>query len=156
MSESQGDRIERKLDLLMRHLGVGATAPRAAASSTAGPSADVGAILADITPATDDQLDDPTHGDAVVRNDPPRWKGAKMAGRKWSTLTAEQLDFLAGFHAWRVGAAEKDGKDPKWARLDAARCLGWAARVRSGYKPPEDDFGGAPDDDEQRDTDIPF
>lgn len=127
-------RLEAKIDAIARHLGIGAKGNGGSAPAS---------TMGDITPASDAQLDDPTHGDPLVKNDPKRWKGPSEAGRTMSQCSPQFLRCLAEQHAWRAGKAIEEGKDPKWARLDAARALGWAARnERSGPRPaPASSFG---------------
>lgn len=89
---------------------------------------------------------DSAHGNFVIKKDPPRWKGKSYAGKKLSETEPEYLDTLSGFRLWQAGKDREAGKDPKWSELDAARCAGWATRLRSGWKSKSD--GLVPDDDD--------
>lgn len=88
----------------------------------------------DPTPAVD--LDG-EWGNPEVKKNPPRWHGDSHAGLRYSDCSPEFLDEMASFHDWRVTKAEDD-KKRGYARLDAARARGWAARLRAGYKAPEE------------------
>lgn len=85
--------------------------------------------------ASDAELDHPQYGNPVVRRNPPRWTGADEAGRTMSECSPEFLEELASFNDWRAMKDEEkgEGDKAKWPRLDAARCRGWAARIRGGY-----------------------
>lgn len=88
--------------------------------------------------ATDEQLDG-DKGDFVVPFDPRGWRGESCKGRRLSECPPEYLDALAkGFDggAWKK---RQDGDEKKagWAELDAARCRGWATRLRDGWLPQE-------------------
>lgn len=76
---------------------------------------------------------DSEHGNYVVKKNPPRWKGRDYAGKRLSETDPEFLDVLASFHEWRITKMESEGKDPKWAILDAVRASGWARRLRNGW-----------------------
>lgn len=96
-----------------------------------------------IEPADDADLDG-QHGDPVVRKDPPKWDGPSFVGCKFSECSAEFLDNLAGFKMWQAGKEEAKekagdeaaGKKAWYAKKDASRAAGWAARIRGGYTPP--------------------
>ncbi len=88
--------------------------------------------------ASDADLDS-THGDQEVRFNPRDWSGPSMKGRKWSECPAEFLELLsvALDHFAEKAESEKEltsaGKPvAPYKRADAARCRGWALRVRSG------------------------
>jgi hypothetical protein len=109
--------------------------PAAKPAAAASPRAEV---------ASDEDLDSP-FGNYVVKKNPPRWNAGAdgdYAGKTLSECSAEFLDSLAGFNDWRAKkddeAGEKDTKGrPKsyFAKRDAARCRGWAKRVRGGAVP---------------------
>lgn len=128
MNDKDFMRLEGKIDLMMRHLGVTAGSGRSAPTGGSAP-ASTGTI------ASDSDLDG-EHGDQLVKKDPARYNGPKMAPRKMSHGSAGWLDAVAELNDWRAGKTEEEGKDSKWARLDAARARGWAARIRAGHKPP--------------------
>ena len=127
------DDVKKMLAALCQHVGVpGYSTARA---PSAGASASPGAI------APDDDLDSP-YGDSEIRKDPPRWKGEPIAPRRMSECPADYLDQIASFNDWRAAKDEEsnavDTKGrPKagYARKDAARARGWAARIRAGWKP---------------------
>lgn len=124
--------------------------------------------------ASDAELDD-KYGDPDIRRDPPRWDGESYAGRRFSEATPEYLDSFANFKEWQAkkddegGAVDGKGR-PKshWARKDARLARGWAARLRSGWKPggaagaqkpvTDEDYGDAFDGGYGGggDSDIPF
>lgn len=115
-------RVEGKVDLLIQHLGAnrGATgngAPRA------GRVADVREIQGD-------------KGDVKIRFDPRDWSGPSCKGLRASQCSA---DFLESYATVLDGFADnpKEGKDPKWDRLDAARCRRWAVEIREGRHRPD-------------------
>ena len=91
----------------------------------------------------DDADLDSQYGDPEVKKDPPRWTGDRFAPCRMSEGSPDWLDALAGFCDWRAAKDdESDALDTKgrpkshWARKDAARARGWAARLRkSGGKP---------------------
>lgn len=101
-----------------------------------------------VEPADDSDLDS-EWGNPAVRKDPPRWKGTSFVGCKFSECSAEYLDDTASFLMWKAGkndadeakcnavgdaeGAKKANKYAFYARKDAARAAGWAARVRDGY-----------------------
>lgn len=129
--KEQLDRIERMLIAIVASFDAGKARP----ASTPSPSPTV-----DL---------DSEHGNFTVRKDPPRWKGRSFAGKRLSETEPEYLDTLAGFKDW---CAEKDraaGDEKKagYAALDAARCRGWADRLRAGWRQPT--LPGA-------DSDVPF
>lgn len=149
--KEQLDRIEKQLAAIASHLGIGARATTATA-----------------TVASDRDLDG-EYGNPEVRSNPKDWKGASMIGRRFSDCPAEFLDMVADLNDWRAKKDDEAGargetnakgkpKDGHFARLDAARARGWAARVRAGGGKPkaaparrqeeEDPFGyGSPDDE---------
>lgn len=115
--------------------------------------------------ATDRELDDPRWGDPVVRKDPPRYQGGSCVGLQYSRCPPEYLDELAGFLEWRADKEEQNEEKKKYARysrLDARRARGWAARARSGWKPPPDPYAGqgigasAAKPEDWGDDEIPF
>jgi hypothetical protein len=91
---------------------------------------------------------DGKYGDPVVKaKDPRDWAGPSMIGRKFSECPAEYLELLADRYVY---FAEKNDENDektdkgvpksKYALADAARCRGWAARIRSGaHVPPADE-----------------
>lgn len=92
--------------------------------------------------ATADDADlDGQYGDPSVRKNPPRWEGESFEGRRYSETTPEYLEALAGFLKWKSGKDDAKGtedgrKYASFARKDAARALGWAKRLRAGWKAP--------------------
>jgi hypothetical protein len=89
--------------------------------------------------APDSDLDS-QYGDPVINKDPPKWSGESYIGCTYSQTSPEYLDNLAGFCDWRAkkddeaGAVDKNNR-PKsfYAKKDAARARGWAARLRNGW-----------------------
>ncbi len=103
---------------------------------------------ADVAPASD--LDS-QWGDEEIRKDPPRWKGEEsFQGKHMSECSPEFLDCFAEFADWKAERdeekaaeatdpteAEKKRKYSSYGRKTARRARGWAARKRSGWKPPQ-------------------
>ena len=125
--EERLDRIERKLEDVLKVLRAGGGARATAAGGD-------GAIDADI---------DGPRGDPDVRFVPKRWTGADYKGQKFSACEPEFLDMLADAYEWfaqrddESGAVDKNGSPKgRWSRLDAARARAWSARLRG-------DLGGA-------------
>jgi hypothetical protein len=142
----QLDRIEAKLDQL---LAAKAPAPQASRFAVA-PGA--------VAPAS--ELDS-QYGDPTVRKDPPKWTGDSFAGKPYSACSPEFLDNLAGFLEWKAGKDTEKGdadslKYAGYARKDAARARGWAARNREKPAPSADLFGGPDVGGAFDDADIPF
>ena len=129
-------------------------------------------------PAVADAGDlDGQYGDPVIRaKDPKEWRGAPQNGKPFSACPPAYLDLVASRLDYFADKAEQDGTltasgkpVAPFNRRDAARARGWAARLRSGWKPPtlsdEDSavFGGeaspaaaAPVPPMISDEDIPF
>ncbi len=111
-------------------------------------------------------------GDPEIKRDPKRWLGASMVGKRYSETTPDYLQCVADFKAWQAqkddeAKAVDDKGRPKshWAHKDRALALGWAARLRSGWKPAAPaafddnepiDFQAATKRQPPRDTDDPF
>ena len=153
----QLDRIERQLAAIAAHLGIGAK-----------PAA--GAFRAAAAVATDSDLDG-QYGNPEIRRDPKDWKGPSFVGKYFSDCPPDYLEMIASLNDWRAkkddeagAAGEVNGKgkpkDGHFARLDAARARGWAARARSAPRPKapprpaaEDPFGYGPG---PADENLPF
>ncbi len=112
---------------------------------------------------------DGQYGDPEIRRDPGRWSGDSFVGCRYSQTSPEYLDCVADFKDWQAGKDEESGaKDNKgrpkanWARKDARLARGWAARLRSGWKPKtgngapkpltDEDYG----DDGFNNDEVPF
>lgn len=95
--------------------------------------------------ASDADLDS-ERGNPTIKKDPPKWSGDSFIGCRYSECSPEYLESLAGFLDWKADRPQA-GKE-KYAdydRRDAARCRGWAARIRAGHvqaMPPANDYGG--------------
>jgi hypothetical protein len=84
---------------------------------------------------SDADLDSP-HGNFVVNmKDPRDWSGDSMNGRTLSECPPEYLDLMAARFEYFAGE-EPDAKKRGYKLKDAARCRGWAARLRNGWTPP--------------------
>lgn len=88
--------------------------------------------------APDRDLDGP-HGDPEVKFNPRDWTGATCKGRRLSECPPEFLDLLAetfdyfGDQAEQKNERTNSGKPvATYKRADAARCRGWAKRMRDG------------------------
>jgi len=91
----------------------------------------------------DDRDLDSTHGDFVVKFDPRDWRGDSCKGLRLSQCPADFLDMLAGTLDYLAEKAERTNEQTTggkavapYKRKDAARCRGWAARVRAGKTAP--------------------
>ncbi len=90
--------------------------------------------------ALDADLDGP-HGDPEIRAKSPRdWVGESQQGKRFSQCPPEYLDLVAARLDYfaEQNAASDDPEQQKKAgynRKDAARARGWAARIRAGYVP---------------------
>jgi hypothetical protein len=89
----------------------------------------------------DDRDLDGKYGNPNVKFNPRDWHGESMKGRSMSECPAEFLDLLAESFEWFARRDEKEGKTTQsgkplapYQRKDAARCRGWAARIRNGYR----------------------
>lgn len=143
-------RIERQVAGLAR---MGGSAGSASSSSGGGKIAD-------------DRDLDGKYGNPTVRKDPKRWLddgGESFVGMPYSHCPPEYLEVLASLLDWKAGRDDEKGteegkKYARFARIDAARARGWAARIRRDGPPAPLQQGGdggddAPADD---DSDIPF
>lgn len=100
------------------------------------------------TVATDKDLDG-QYGDPVVKFDPRDWTGESCKGLSFSQCPAAYLDLLAEAFDYFGDKAEQDGELYKgkpvapYKYADAARCRGWAKRIRDGKvtQPARDDAG---------------
>lgn len=114
----------------------------------------------------DDRDLDGKYGDPTVRKDPKRWLddgGESYVGMPFSHCPPEYLETLASLLDWKADRDDEKGtedgkKYARFARIDAARARGWAARIRLNGPPvPVQKDGGsdheAPADDSD---DIPF
>jgi len=75
----------------------------------------------------------------TVRQDPPRWKGPAMQGRRFATCTPAYLRQLASYIDWcadrddEVGACTGSGKPrAPFLRADAELARLWADRLTAG------------------------
>jgi hypothetical protein len=89
--------------------------------------------------AADSDLDS-QWGDPTINKDPPRWKGESYVGCSFSQTSPEYLDDLASFKDWSAAKSDEKGEVDKnnrpksfYAKKDAARARGWAARLRNGW-----------------------
>jgi hypothetical protein len=98
--------------------------------------------------APDSDLDGP-YGNETVKFQPRDWSGTRdYKGAKMSECSPAFLDALAASYDYFAqkntleGNMANNGK-PKadYDRRSAARARGWAARLRSGWKPPAVDQG---------------
>jgi hypothetical protein len=90
--------------------------------------------------ATDADLDS-QWGDPSVRKDPKRWTGESYEGKRYSECPPAYLLALADLLLWQAGKDEASGDATKmkyvgYKRKDAARAIGWAKRLESGWRPP--------------------
>lgn len=93
-------------------------------------------ILAALKPApASNALLSGQYGDPIVKGKPPRdWTGESMEGRHFSECDPAFLDLLAERYDY-FASKETDEKKAGYNVKDAQRARGWAARLRSGWKP---------------------
>ena len=106
---------------------------------------------------------DSKYGNPKVHFAPRDWPGEFTKGRQMSEyepdfldMLAEQMEYFADRDS-ESDAIDEYTKKPvkeraKYKRMDAARARGWAKRLRSGWKPPESDFGKDTDADADDDA----
>jgi hypothetical protein len=120
-----------------------------------------------VADVADDADLDGKYGNFAVRRDPNRWTGESMVGRTLSECPPDYLEQLAEFFTWKGNQDLKKGDEKKAAYQfrDAARCRGWADRIRASGQPaapkprPAPQPAGNPDadfEDPLVDSDIPF
>ncbi len=165
------ERLEHKLDMLLSHLGVLASANGAGGHEGHGHTPPA-------PPALEVDIDGP-RGNPEVRFIPKRWEGANYKGKTFSECDPDFLDMLAEAFDYfarkedETSALDKNGgPKSRWTRLDAGRARAWAKRLRGSHggangaskararpaavaAPAIDDFSaGFPAQEE--DDDIPF
>ena len=95
-------------------------------------------------PAVNDSVCNGPHGDPIVKaKDPRDWTSEPMKGRHFSECPPEYLDMLAERYDYFASKDGADEKDVRYAKLDAQRARGWAARLRGGYRAPTPTAGFA-------------
>ena len=118
--------------------------------------------------ASDRDLDS-EHGDPTIRFDPkPKyWPGASYEGYKFSEVPdpayldamAKYLDacsYMAAKSAASGQDVEKNEKSARFKARDAARCRGWAARLRARGVTEPTANGGSSTEYTTTDDEIPF
>jgi hypothetical protein len=99
-------------------------------------------------PPVNDSVCNGPHGDPVVKaKDPRDWSGPTMKGRTFSECPPDYLDMLADRYDYFATKDGADEKDVRYAKLDAQRARGWAARLRAGWTAPTSAEGGFTDGD---------
>ena len=97
-----------------------------------------------------DRVCDGPHGDPIIKaKDPRDWTGEAMKGRHFSECPPDYLDLLAERYDYFAEKSNNDAqsasdeaelqdaqKSLRYAKLDAARARGWAARLRAGWTAP--------------------
>lgn len=100
--------------------------------------------------AIPDRLLDGQYGDPIVKAKSPKdWMGDDMTGKRFSECPPAYLDLVADRCEYFINKntdALKDvtddeeeaklRKDIKYGTLDRDRAIGWAARLRAGWRPP--------------------
>lgn len=134
MPDSESVTLLREISASLKEL-VAISKARRAAPSAAKQGASV---------ATDRELDDPKFGDPEVKFMPRDWTGPSFKGRRFSDCPPDLLDMLADTFDYFAGKNETSGElasngKPKamYDRINASKAHGWAARIRSGWKPAE-------------------
>lgn len=134
-----------------------ALAGMARTGSSSGSSSSGGSVA-------DDRDLDGKYGDPTVRKDPKRWLdngGESYVGMPFSHCPPEYLETLASLLDWKADRDDEKGtedgkKYARYARIDAGRARGWAARIRAGGGPTPrraDNANPAPPED---DDGVPF
>lgn len=161
MSDDALQQIAKDVAAIKSALAAGALAFAAALGATVPASGAGGSKGGEV--ASDADLDG-QYGDPEVRRDPSDryWRGASYAGVALSACPPDYLDAFAKYKDSCAFMSEKEGSEKKkkyaeYDRRDAARARGWAARLRSGWRPK----GAAPpvtdeDYDDGGDDGIPF
>ncbi len=94
--------------------------------------------------APEADLDGP-HGDPEIRAKSPRdWTGESQQGKRFSQCPPEYLEMVADrldYFAEQNAASDdpEAQKKANYNKKDAARARGWAARIRAGYVPVNDE-----------------
>lgn len=83
----------------------------------------------------DDRELDSQHGDEAVKMKPRDWTGDFVKGLPMSHYPPEFLDELAKAYDWFAIKNKDDEKKSGYDKRSARRARGWAARLRSGWKP---------------------
>jgi hypothetical protein len=105
--------------------------------------------------ASDQELDS-KYGDPEIklRKVPRGWDGELITGCHMSECPPEYLDCLAELFDWQAAKADEKNEMTEsgkpisaYRRKDAARCRGWAKRLRAGWKQPETTADEAPPED---------
>lgn len=86
--------------------------------------------------APDADLDGPYGNPFIKIKDPRDWTGESMQGKTLSQCPPEYLDLMADRYDY-FASEEPDEKKRSYKHKDAARCRGWAARLRAGWTPPQ-------------------
>ena len=91
--------------------------------------------------ASDADLDS-KYGNGPVKFDPRDWSGESCKGLPYSDCPPEFLDLMAETQDYFAQRAEESKEVTSngnpvapFKRKEAARCRGWAARIRAGRKP---------------------
>jgi len=103
---------------------------------------------AEIAPASDADLDSP-YGDERIRCDPRDWKGTSRKNDVMSRCEPEFLDLYVGVMLHFAENNSADAQKSGYDRRAAARAMGWARRLRAGWRPkggaaPKKDSWGRP------------
>lgn len=90
----------------------------------------------DVEPAGDDDLDG-NYGNPKVKFKPRDWNDGDYKGHLFSECPPPFLDSYAKSLLYFASQNDKKGEEKKafYDRKDAARAMGWARRIRAGWRP---------------------
>jgi hypothetical protein len=96
---------------------------------------------------SEEELDDPRHGNPVAKFSPRKWRGPDHKGKQFSKCDPAFLDAYAEALSWMADHPQ-DGKEKYAAfnRKDAARARSWGKRLRAGWRPEPVTVGEFPGD----------
>lgn len=90
----------------------------------------------DVAPVVNDAVCNGPHGDPIIKaKDPRDWTDATMQGKRFSECPPAYLDLLADRYDY-FATKDDDATKQRYAKLDAQRARGWAARLRAGWTAP--------------------
>lgn len=143
VEQSMMERLLVALESLAKSQSRIAVCAEAVQSRKAVPAAGGGGDL-----ASDYEMSGPKGDPMGPKKAPKDWTGPSQLGKKFSECLPEYLDMVASLLDWQAGkdaANPEKAKYAKYSTLDAKRARGWAARLRSGWKPAEKPANNEPD-----------
>jgi hypothetical protein len=94
-------------------------------------------------------IDDPKHGNPVIKYEDRKWTGPSKLGRTYSQAGLEWLEFHADSRerlaAWKDRQDDEETrKRASWDRREAAKMRAWIERLRAN---PQRELADLPDDE---------